>query len=258
MFKPSTKSWSAAELAKRLGADLLGSAENTVNQVANMQSACPGCLVFAENDQYLDQALASQATLTLTTAKLVESWKERKQTDLPEGKSVLLTSNTRVAYARALELFFPLVQATPGVHPTAVIDASAVVDPTAEIGAHCYVGPGAVIGENTRLMDSVSIGEGALVGSNCLFYPHVIVYYGSQIGDRVVVHSGTVIGSDGYGFVFDAGQHRKIPQIGNVIVEHDVEIGANVTIDRGAQGPTVIGAGTKIDNLVQEIGRAHV
>lgn len=251
MFKPSTKSWTAADLAKQLGADLLGSPDNTVNQVANMQSARPGCLVFAENDQYLDQALSSQATLTLTTAKLVEAWKERSQSELPADKSLLLTSNTRVAYARALELFFPLVQAKPGVHPTAVIDAGAQVDPSAEIGAHCYVGPGAVIGENTRLMDSVSVGEGVQIGSNCLFYPHVTIYYGSQIGDRVVIHAGTVVGSDGYGFVFDAGQHRKIPQIGNVIVENDVEIGANVTIDRGAQGPTVIGAGTKIDNLVQ-------
>ncbi len=251
MFKPTTKPWTASELAERLNADILGSPERVAGQVANMEGARPGCLVFAENDQYLDRAMSSQASLILTTAPLVESWKERNQTEVPADKSLLLTPNTRIAYARALELFFPLEPARPGVHSTAVIDPGAKVDPSAEIGAHCYIGAGAVIGAKTKLMDSVSIGEGVQIGANCLFYPHVTVYYGSKLGDSVVVHAGTVIGSDGYGFVFDSGQHRKIPQIGAVIIESHVEIGANVTIDRGAQGPTVIGEGTKIDNLVQ-------
>lgn len=252
MFKPTSKSYTASELAQRLNAELIGSPDSQVIRVASMDAAGEGSLVFAENDNYLDRALAiPDSLITLTTKALVEAWKERHSTEVPDHKTLILTPNTRVAYAIALEIFYPQQPARPGIHPTAVVDPSANIHPTAEIGALCCVAAGASVGAGTRLMDSVSVGEGVQIGENCLFYPHVTLYYGSKLGSRVVIHAGTVIGSDGYGFVFDAGQHRKIPQIGNVIIEDDVEIGANVTIDRGAQGPTLIGAGTKIDNLVQ-------
>ena len=131
------------------------------------------------------------------------------------------------------------------------MDPSAQIDTTAHIGPHCVVSEKARIGPGVVLQGGNHIGRNVVIGAQTRLFPNVVVYGQTQIGQRVRIHAGAVIGSDGFGYVFDAGIHRKVPQVGQVIVQDDVEIGANVTIDRGALGPTIIGKGTKIDNLVQ-------
>jgi len=134
--------------------------------------------------------------------------------------------------------------------PSAVIDPLAQIHPTAHVGPHCVVRPGVRVGARSVLMAGNYIGQGSQIGDDVCLFPNVVVYARSQIGHRVTIHASTVIGSDGYGYVLDEGRHRKILQIGNAIIHDDVEIGANAAIDRGALGSTVIGQGTKIDNLV--------
>jgi UDP-3-O-[3-hydroxymyristoyl] glucosamine N-acyltransferase len=152
--------------------------------------------------------------------------------------------------ARALPLFFPPEVPPSGIHPTAVIDPGAQIDPTVHIGPHCVVSSGVRIGPRSLLMGGNHIGKGSQLGEDVCLFPNVVIYARTQIGNRVSIHASTVIGSDGYGYVFDQGRHRKVLQVGNVVIHDDVEIGANAAIDRAALGSTVIGQGTKIDNLV--------
>jgi UDP-3-O-[3-hydroxymyristoyl] glucosamine N-acyltransferase len=149
-----------------------------------------------------------------------------------------------------LPLFHPATEYAAGIHASAVIDPSAQVDASAHIGPFCVVGPRARIGKRSALLASVNIGTDCVVGDDTRLHPNVVIYPGCSIGSRVSIHSGTVIGADGYSYVFDEGRHRKMLQVGIVIIHDDVEIGANTAIDRGALGPTVIGQGSKIDNLV--------
>ncbi len=153
--------------------------------------------------------------------------------------------------AKALVLFFPEPSLSPGIHPSTVVAHSALIDPTAYIGPNCVIGERARIGARAVLHASDFVGDDCQLAAGTVLFPNVTLYPHTEIGERVRIHSGTVIGADGFGYVLDAGVHRKVPQIGNVILGDDVEIGANVTIDRGALKPTVIGRGTKIDNLVQ-------
>ena len=159
-------------------------------------------------------------------------------------------ANPRVAYAKALAIFSPEQKFTAGIHPSAAIAKSAQIDPTAHIGPHCSIGERVKIGANCVLQHGDFIGDDSTLGDGTNLFPNVTIYARSQIGERVRIHAGTVIGSDGFGYVFDSGFHRKVPQVGNLIIGDDVEIGSNVSIDRGALGSTVIGKGTKIDNLV--------
>jgi UDP-3-O-[3-hydroxymyristoyl] glucosamine N-acyltransferase len=160
-------------------------------------------------------------------------------------------ANARVAFAKALAFFFPEPPFAAGIHPSAVVAASAQVDPTAHIGPHCVIGERVRLGARSVLQSGNHIGADSVLAEDVNLFPNVTVYPRTQIGQRVRIHAGTTIGSDGYGYVLDGGTHLKVPQIGNVIIGDDVEIGANVTVDRGALGSTIIGKGTKIDNLVQ-------
>jgi UDP-3-O-[3-hydroxymyristoyl] glucosamine N-acyltransferase len=166
-------------------------------------------------------------------------------------KAVIRVTSARIAFARVLPLFFPERTFAPGVHPSAVVDASARMDPTAHVGPWCVIGEDVKIGPHVVLQGGNHIGRNSVIGAYSQLFPNVVLYGQTQIGQRVRIHAGAVIGSDGFGYVLDAGAHRKVPQVGQVIVQDDVEIGANATIDRGALGPTIIGKGTKIDNLVQ-------
>jgi UDP-3-O-[3-hydroxymyristoyl] glucosamine N-acyltransferase len=160
-------------------------------------------------------------------------------------------ANPRIAFAKALAIFFPEPKFAPGIHPSAAIAKSAQVDPTAHIGPHCTVGERVKIGANAVLQAGNFVGDDSVIGDGTNLFPNATIYSHTQIGKRVRIHSGAVIGSDGFGYVFDTSFHRKVPQIGNVIIGDDVEIGSNSSVDRGALGSTVIGKGTKIDNLVQ-------
>jgi UDP-3-O-[3-hydroxymyristoyl] glucosamine N-acyltransferase len=232
--------FSAAEIAKQLQGEVIGDAGAMLTGFAPANSAKPGDLTFAENEDFFARAEQSAATAIIADARFNST-----------GKILIRVPNARIAFAKALALFFPEPKFAAGIHPTAVIAASAQIDSTAHVGAHCTVGERVKIGANSVLQAGNFVGDDSKLGEDVHLFPNVTIYPRTEIGNRVRIHAGTVIGSDGFGYVLDAGFHRKVPQIGNVVIGDDVEIGANVTIDRGALGSTVIGKGTKIDNLVQ-------
>jgi UDP-3-O-[3-hydroxymyristoyl] glucosamine N-acyltransferase len=229
-----------AEIAKMLAGEVLGDANATLTGFAMIDGAKPGDLTFAETEEFFAAAENSAATAIIADARFTSA-----------RKILIRVPNARIAFAKALAVFFPEPKPAAGIHPTAAVAASAQVDPTAHIGPHCVIGERVKIGANAALQSGNNIGADSVIGEETSLFPNVTVYPRSQIGKRVRIHAGTVIGSDGYGYVLDGGFHRKVPQIGNVVIGDDVEIGANTTVDRGALGSTVIGKGTKIDNLVQ-------
>ena len=232
--------FTASELAKQLQGEVIGDGCVKITGFAPAIAAKLGDLTFAENEKYFDAAEQSAASAILVAG------------DFKSEKKVLIrVKNARIAFAKVLPLFFPPQKFEAGIHPTAVVDPSAQIDPSAHIGAHCAVGANVKVGARTILEGGNHIAAESVVGEDTRIFPNVTLYRATKVGSRVRIHSGTVIGSDGFGYVFDSGFHRKIPQTGNVVIHDDVEIGANVTIDRGALGPTTIGKGTKIDNLVQ-------
>jgi UDP-3-O-[3-hydroxymyristoyl] glucosamine N-acyltransferase len=232
--------FTTAEIAKHLDGEVVGDTTATLTGFAPADCAKPGDLTFAENEDYFVRAEQSAATAIIAD----ERFKSAK-------KILIRVPNARIAFAKAMALFFPERTYAAGIHPTAVIAASAKVDATAHIGPHCVVGERVKIGARAILQAGNFVGDDCKLADDVNLFPNVTVYPHTQIGQRVRIHAGTVVGSDGFGYVQDGGVHLKVPQIGNVIIGDDVEIGANVTIDRGALGPTVIGKGTKIDNLVQ-------
>lgn len=234
-------SFSAAEIAKKLDAQVIGDPATSLKGFAPADRAQPGDLTFAENETYFLRADQSAASAIILDGAFTSA----------TGKVLIKVANARVAFARVLPLFFPEPEYPAGIHPTAVVSSSAQVDPTAHIGPFCAIGDEVKIGPRCVLQGANHIGANCQLGEKVMLFPNVIIYRDCELGDRVRIHSGTVVGADGFGYVLDSGVHRKVPQIGNVTIREDVEIGANVTIDRGALGPTVIGKGTKIDNLVQ-------
>ncbi|MBI1840451.1 MAG: UDP-3-O-(3-hydroxymyristoyl)glucosamine N-acyltransferase, partial [Verrucomicrobia bacterium] len=218
---------------------VLGDGSAVLSGVASADTAKAGDLTFAENADFLRTAENTDAAAVLVPEILVSS-----------TKTLIVVRSPRVAMARILAVFAPPDVFDPGIHAAAVIHASARVDPTSHIGPHCVLGPDVRVGARSVLLGGNHIGRGARVGEDVRLFPNVVVYPACEIRDRVSIHAGTVIGSDGYGYVLDQGRHRKVPQLGNVVIESDVEIGSNASIDRAAFGSTVIGQGTKIDNLV--------
>jgi len=232
--------FTAADIAKLLGGEVVGNGSMVLQGFAPADRAQPGDLTFAENEGYFTRAEHSAASAILVDGLFASS-----------RKTLIRVPNARIAFAKVLPVFFPEPVLPAGIHPSAILAATAEVDPTAHIGPYCVVGDGVRIGPRAVLQGSNHIGANCQLGEDVTLFPNVTLYPNTEIGKRVRIHSGTVVGSDGFGYVLDNGIHRKVPQIGNVIICDDVEIGANVTIDRGALGPTVIGKGTKIDNLVQ-------
>ena len=232
--------FTAADLAKQLNGEVIGDRCVKITGFAPAVAAKEGDLTFAENEKFFTVAEQSSASAILVDGDFQSA-----------NKTLIRVKNARIAFAKVLPLFFPEPKFAPGVHPSAVIDPSAQIDPSAHIGPQCVLGANVKIGARTVLQGGNHIETGSVLGEDTRLFPNVTIYSQTQIGNRVRIHAGTVIGSDGFGYVFDSGFHRKIPQIGNVIIHDDVEIGANVSIDRGALGPTIIGKGTKIDNMVQ-------
>jgi UDP-3-O-[3-hydroxymyristoyl] glucosamine N-acyltransferase len=238
-------SLSAQDLAQRIGADLRGDGERIVRAAGPLESAGMDELAFAIDERRI-------AALSQTRAGVVILPAEAQAHPLPAtGATLLFASDPRLAFARALRI---LVAARPppvaGIDPRACVAASARVSPSARVHAFAIVGEGASIGARTILHAGSVVGEGALVGADCTIHPNVTLYPGTRLGDRVCVHAGAVIGSDGFGFVRDGDAWLKVEQLGGVVLEDDVEVGAGCTIDRGALGDTHIGRGTKLDNLV--------
>lgn len=231
--------FSLARLAEVLEATLDVHPERVVTGVAALASAGPDDLSYVADRRHLDAARASRAGAFLVPGEL---------SGLPAP--TLRCRDPRRALATVLTLFHPTITLVPGIDASARVASEARVDPTASIGALAVVESGASIGPRVRVGPLVYVGAGVEIGEGSVLFPHVTVYHGCRLGARVIVHAGAVIGSDGFGFIPGADGHLKVPQVGIVTVEDDVEIGANSTIDRATLGETVIGRGTKIDNLV--------
>jgi UDP-3-O-[3-hydroxymyristoyl] glucosamine N-acyltransferase len=230
-------------LAELTSARLVGDGQVEVSRASSIASAQPGDLVFVEAEKHLANALASPASAVVAGefASAADS-----------AKPLLIAANPRLAFATAASLLHAAPEFPPAIHETAVIHHSAKISPSASIDAHAVIEPNAIVGDRTYISAGCYIGAGVVIGDDCEIYPRVVIYAGTVLGRRVIVHAGAVLGSDGFGYVRDEkhGRYVKFPQIGQLVIGDYVEIGANVTIDRGALDQTVIGSGTKLDNLV--------
>ncbi len=240
------------QLATALGATLDGDASRVVTGVASLDRAAPDEISFLTDRRYLTAARASRAGAILTAQDV---------TEVPAP--TLRCASPQQSLIDLLLLFHPPAPVIGGVDPSARVAMDAEVDPTASVGALAVIESGAHVGAGARIYPLAYVGHGATVGEGSVLHPHATVRDGVRLGRRVIVHAGAVIGDDGFGYAHDGRAHRKIPQVGTVVVEDDVEIGANTTIDRAMLGETLIRAGTKIDNLVQiahnvEIGEQSI
>lgn len=230
----------AFEIAKLLGGELRGDGNREIRRVAALEAAGPDALTYAEGTRAIDRAARVRAGCILVPKDVAL-----------EGQTTIGVPNPKLALIHAAQALHPPREGVPGIHPTAVVAVDAQLAPSVSVGPCAVIERGVSVGAATRIGAGVFLGEGVQVGSQCQLYPRVTVYPHARIGSRVILHSGVVIGSDGFGYVFAEGRHVKFPQLGEVIIEDDVEIGSNSTVDRGSLGTTVIGQGTKIDNLVQ-------
>ena len=234
-------SLTTAQLAEKIGARLEGDKTLLICGAAPVETAEPNHISFIANSLYEKHLSLSKAGAVVLNNDMDS-----------QGKTVLRHPSPQLAFARILDLLYPDDQtAASGIHQSAIIDESAEVATEAAIGPHCHLESESSVGEKSRLMTSVYLGKNAAVGKNCLIYPGVVILSDCKIGNNVIIHSSTVVGSDGFGYVPSETGIKKIKQIGWVEIEDDVEIGSNVSIDRGALGATRIGRGSKIDNLVQ-------
>ncbi|HUL74271.1 MAG TPA: UDP-3-O-(3-hydroxymyristoyl)glucosamine N-acyltransferase [Vicinamibacterales bacterium] len=230
-----------ADLARELGCRLDGDGTIDVVRVAGIEDAGPGEVTFLANPKYASKLAATRASAVIADASVTSA-----------PCAILRTPQPYLAFAAAVGLLTPPARLAPGISPLASVDPTAELGAGVTIGPFVTIGPRAAIGARTVVSAHTSIGEGASLGADCLIHTHVSIRENVTIGHRVVVQDAAVIGSDGFGFARRPdGTHQKIPQVGRVIVEDDVEIGAHTAIDRPAVGETRIGAGTKIDNLVQ-------
>lgn len=230
-----------AELASATGAELRGDGSVIICRAASIEHASVGDITFVANPHY-------HRFIATTTASAIVLDPATSCDRIP----TLRHTNPYLIFARIIDLLYSDPEmVSAGINQTSVVEPGARIEPSASIGPLCHVRPGAQIGSGSRLVSSVYVGDDVTVGSDCLLYPGVRIMPGCTIGNNVILHAGVVIGSDGFGYAPSETGIKKIKQIGWVEIEDDVEIGANTTVDRGALGPTRIGRGTKIDNLVQ-------
>lgn len=229
------------ELALRFGCELRGDPALRVSRVATLAGAEAGNLSFLANPHYRPQLAVTRATAVVLDAASASL----------SPVAALVHGNPYATYARIAALLHPEPPASPGVHPSAVVEPGADVAASASVGAHVFIGAGASIGERSRIGAGCVLGAGVRVGADCVLHPRVTLEPGTQLDERVRLQSGVVIGGDGFGFARDGAAWTKVPQLGVVRVGADVEIGANTTVDRGAIEDTVIGAGVKLDNQIQ-------
>lgn len=231
-------------IAGFLKGEIEGNPEAKVNNVAKIEEGFPGALSFLANPKYEHYIYSTKSTVVLVNKDFIPT--------APIEATLIKVNNAYEAFASLLTLVEKSRQKKKGIHPTAVIESSAKVGNDIYIGAYVYIGENCNIGDGTNLYPHVYIGDSTTLGKNCTLYSGVKVYHECLIGNGCIVHSGTVIGSDGFGFAPQSeSEFMKIPQIGNVILEDNVEIGANVAIDRATMGSTIIRRGAKLDNLVQ-------
>lgn len=234
-------------IAERVGGELCGNADTCITGVAGLHNVREGDIIFIESEKLLNLALKSPAAAVIAP----KYTQELRSASAP--KPALLVENPRLTFAKVVETFAVHREVVLGIHPTAVVGEDVVLGRNVSIGAHAYVGRGCRIGDNVIIHPHAFVGDSVTIGDDSVIFPFACLHHEVVIGKRVIIYSGAVIGSDGFGYVQDqeTRSHYKIPQIGTVIIEDDVEVGANTTIDRATLDATIIGEGTKIDNLVQ-------
>ncbi len=235
-----TMTHTLGELAARVGATVVGDPNRAIVGIRTLEDAGPDHLSFYHNRRYLHAALTSRAGALLVA----------DAAPFP-GRDALVCRDPYAALATLLEVFHPAELPAPGVHPSAVVAASARIGEGASVGAHAVIGERVRVGDRAAIGPGCVLGDEAEVGHGSVLHPGVVVEPRCRVGDRCILHAGVVIGSDGFGFATVAGVHHKVPQVGIAVIEDDVELGANVCVDRAALGETRIGRGTKVDNLVQ-------
>jgi UDP-3-O-[3-hydroxymyristoyl] glucosamine N-acyltransferase len=228
------------EIARLVAGKLQGDPNLEIRGVAALESAGAQELTYAEGERADEKTERSQAGCILVEEGAAVA-----------GKTVIAVARPKLAFIRAATALAPARVRLAGIHPTAVVAPEACLGENVNVGPHVVIEGGVIVGARTCLLAGAFLGEGSEVGEDCVIYPRVTVYPGAKLGNRVILHAGVVIGSDGFGYVFAEGRHVKFPQLGGAILEDDVEIGSNSTVDRGSLGTTVVGEGTKIDNLVQ-------
>ena len=245
-------SYTIGQMAALLGLECQGDSARLLKNVAKREKADEFSLIF----------LQSGECGILPSGELCAACVLAPRENVPDGTNAIFSDQPKLDFARAASFLHPWPESRGTRHSTAIISPEANIDPTAELGPFVVVEPGTRIGRGCILHAGTVVGEGCSLGEECILFPGVVLYPGARIGNRVILHAGVVVGSDGFGYVSDGSRQWKFPQVGEVIIEDDVEIGANSTIDRGSLGVTRIGTGTKVDNLVQiahnvEIG-SHV
>jgi len=230
-----------ADIVARFGGQVMGDADTRVQQIGTLEHAASGQIAFLANAKYRNQLERSNASAVILSRADADA------TAMPR----IVCDNPYSYFARLSAFLNPLPECIPGIHPSAVIGKGAQISPQAHIGPLVSIGDDVVIGAGTVIMAGCSIGTGAVLGRNARLYPRVTVYHGCVIGNDVILHSGVVIGADGFGIAMEEGRWLKIPQIGRVVIGDQVEVGANTTIDRGALDDTVIEDGVKLDNQIQ-------
>jgi UDP-3-O-[3-hydroxymyristoyl] glucosamine N-acyltransferase len=235
------RSYRLYELAELVGGTVDGDGQTLIRGVAGIREAEPGEITFIANSKYEEFLDVTRASAVITA------------NGPATGKPVIRIDNPYYAYLQVLNLFAAdvAVRYPRGVHESAVVDPGVALGANVAVGPLCHVAKGARIGDNTTLVAGVFVGEAVQIGRDCLVYPHVTIREGTLVGDRVILQPGVVLGADGFGYAKNGSTHHKVPQIGRVVIEDDVEIGANSCVDRATTGETRVRRGTKIDNLVQ-------
>lgn len=247
------KDYTLQELSELIGGKVDGDGSLIIKSAAPIETASSSDITFIANEKYLKHLESTKASAVILDDKV-------QATNL----SVIRHNNPYLAFAKVLDILYPELPDVPlGIASTAVIEDNTDIDSSARVGALCHIRNNTKIGKETRLISSVFLGKNVVIGDNCILYPGVKIMDDCVIGNNVILHASTVIGSDGFGYAESDQGLKKIKQVGNVIIEDFVEIGSNSSIDRGALGPTRIGMGTKIDNLVQighnvQIGRHSI
>lgn len=237
--------FTARQIADLIGGEVVGDENAVVSTFAKIEEGVEGAISFLANAKYTHYLYSTLSSVVLVDCQI--------EVDRPVKATLIRVSNARDCVARLLQIYDSMRPRKTGIDPLAFISPKAKVGDNVYIGAFAYVGDGVEIGDGTMIYPHATVYENIRIGESCIIYPNVSIYQGCVLGNRVIVHSGAVIGADGFGFApnMETGQYDKIPQIGNVVIEDDVEIGANTCIDRSTMGSTYLRRGVKLDNLVQ-------
>lgn len=246
-METQTPRWTLGSLAQMLGGEPQGPADLALNRPVSVETDDPHGIAFAESEKYLARAEQSQVGAVLVA-------REARAT----AKPTIRVDDPRLAFFMLLKMSEKQLPITGGVHPTAVVDPSARIDASASVGPYTVIEAGTVIAAGVRIFPFCYVGQNCTIGSGTTLYPHVTLYQDVRLGEECIVHSGVVLGADGFGFVWDGKQRVKVPQVGGVEIGNHVELGANTAVDRATAGETTIGDGSKIDNLVQVAHNDHI